>query len=535
MAKQHLPLLFSFFASTYAYTWPSPQLDALEGARWEQPLHFFLRPCNAFDFDPNGAAAGRASGRSNAADWIRTAYHDMATFNKIDQTGGLDGSIRFAEEQARAENIGDGFANTLSKIVPFSNRYVSVADIIALGAVIAFETCGGPEITFRGGRVDATEPNTAGVPKPDQELDSHIASFEKQGFTKEEMIGLVACGHSFGGVQHASFPDIVPELNDPENTQSSAHFDTTPVNFDNKIATEYMSGTTLNPLVVGHNDTTNSDKRIFGSDGNVTMRGFADSLDAFASTCATLIARMIDTVPAGVKLTEVFTPLPVKPTSLDLILVGDKIQFSGQVRIWNATRNTSPQVRLLWADHTGSKTNNATLPFNNAGDSSNERNSWVVFKFGTNSPFQFITLDAVAGITNMRFAVNDKIEDQGGLGFPVLDDIFFSSTSCYTGDHENPSGGRFDIAVRNGANPTRVYLEKEIRDATGRTTIQEIDVSPPTTSSPSGSPAFSIWSYNPGNDPSDLSAVFTIGAEVNGVKATRSSVQRAVTQFTACA
>ena len=37
-------------------------------------------------------------------------------------------------------------------------------------------------------------------------------------------------------------------------------------------ATEYIAGTTQNPLVVGLNDTTNSDKRIFGSDGNVTMR-----------------------------------------------------------------------------------------------------------------------------------------------------------------------------------------------------------------------------------------------------------------------
>lgn len=37
-------------------------------------------------------------------------------------------------------------------------------------------------------------------------------------------------------------------------------------------AVDYMNGTTLNPLVVGHNDTTNSDKRIFSSDNNATMR-----------------------------------------------------------------------------------------------------------------------------------------------------------------------------------------------------------------------------------------------------------------------
>ncbi|KAF8197302.1 hypothetical protein K438DRAFT_731245 [Mycena galopus ATCC 62051] len=36
-------------------------------------------------------------------------------------------------------------------------------------------------------------------------------------------------------------------------------------------ATEYIFGTTKNPLVVGLDDKTNSDERILGSDGNVTM------------------------------------------------------------------------------------------------------------------------------------------------------------------------------------------------------------------------------------------------------------------------
>jgi hypothetical protein len=101
---------------------------------------------------------------------------------------------------------------------------------------------------------------------------------------------LIRSSHTFGGVQHAPFPDIVQELNDPNNTQSVTHFDSTSVQFDNNMyvatarymnfcfrqplcrATEYISGTTQNPLVVGLNDTTNSDKRIFGSDGNNTMR-----------------------------------------------------------------------------------------------------------------------------------------------------------------------------------------------------------------------------------------------------------------------
>jgi hypothetical protein len=56
---------------------------------------------------------------------------------------------------------------------------------------------GGPEIAFRGGRIDAGEPNIPGVPEPQQDLDSHIAAFARQGFTQTEMIKLVACGYVF--------------------------------------------------------------------------------------------------------------------------------------------------------------------------------------------------------------------------------------------------------------------------------------------------------------------------------------------------
>lgn len=94
---------------------------------------------------------------------------------------------------------------------------------------------GGPKIAYRGGRIDATQPNNPGVPEPQQSLDEHIASFDRQGFTKEEMIGLVACGHSFGGVQHTAFPDIADSSSDPENTSGNARFDTTATHFDNNV------------------------------------------------------------------------------------------------------------------------------------------------------------------------------------------------------------------------------------------------------------------------------------------------------------
>ena len=86
---------------------------------------------------------------------------------------------------------------------------------------------------FRGGRIDATSANAPGVPQPFQDLESHTASFARQGFNQTEMISLIACGHSFGGVQHSSFPDIVKGQDGVADVQQT--FDTTPFNFDNTM------------------------------------------------------------------------------------------------------------------------------------------------------------------------------------------------------------------------------------------------------------------------------------------------------------
>ncbi|KAJ7439092.1 heme peroxidase [Mycena latifolia] len=459
------PLLY--LAAASAYIWPSPQLDALEAMRFDQngvvprptgTILGFVAPCDQFAF------GGLQTGRANVPDWIRAAYHDMATHNSADGSGGMDASIRFADEQARPENAGDGFQNTLVALSSNANRYISIADVLALGTIIAVENwqvlhgLGGPEIAFRGGRVDAAEPNAPGVPEPQQDLQTHITDFSRQGFTQEEMIGLVACGHSFGGVQHAVFPDIVPELNDTTNTESVAHFDSTFVHFDNNVATEYISGTTLNPLVVGSNDTTNSDKRIFGSDGNATMRSFADSPEIFASTCATLFARMLDTVPRAVPLTEVIIPLPVKPSEVELSLQGDTLLLSGEVRFWNMTEDPTRIVRLLWDDHIGRTTdNNATLQFAGTTAHFGSSAAWYAFRETSNS--SSISLNATAGIIKMRFTVNSKLEDQGGIGFAVQDSVVFSETSRLISNQ--PFAGRFDVAVRNDVNPARVYLEEQ--------------------------------------------------------------------------
>ena len=86
-----------------------------------------------------------------------------------------------------------------------------------MGAILGYAQCGGPNqahIPYRVGRVDATVAGPPGVPEPHQDLQSHIDNFKRQGFTQTEMITLVVCGHTVGGVRKADFPTIVnPDQN----------------------------------------------------------------------------------------------------------------------------------------------------------------------------------------------------------------------------------------------------------------------------------------------------------------------------------
>ncbi|KAJ6536084.1 heme peroxidase [Mycena capillaripes] len=511
-------IFLALLVTVNGYVWPSRQLDALESARFEQLGHNegiagFVDPCIADNFE------GNLSGRSDAAGWIRDAYHDMATHNIMDGTGGLDSSIRFAEEQARPENASDGFLRASEVLSAFATQYISIADTFATGAIIAIENCGDPEIAFCGGHVDAGEPNAPGVPQPQQDLQSHIGAFARQGFTQTEMISLLACGHTFGGVEHAAFPNIVPEFYDPTDILSVAHFDSTFVHFDNNIATEYISGTTKDPLVVGMNDTTNSDKRIFGSDGNATMASFAKSPKLYASTCATLFARMLDTVPTDVKLIEVIRPLPVKPEILTMLFDNGTVKFSGE----NMRLDETHAVNLLWDDHIGD-THNLSLP--PAGVSTAAFYSIL----DNGGPLLF---DAAAGIKNMRFVVDGKLEYQGGIGFPVQDGVLYSTSSCITSGMQffPPFTGRFD--VRDGLNPTRVFLERLEMDNVGRPIIVETNVPRPDQPVPTGA-GYSIWSINLTQSGIDAFAMYSLGAEVNGEKLVLFGAPQSISQVSRC-
>ncbi|KAJ6541341.1 hypothetical protein B0H19DRAFT_1077210 [Mycena capillaripes] len=118
------------------------------------------------------------------------------------------------------------------------------------------------------------------------------------------------------------------------------------------------------------------------------------------------------------------------------------------------------------------------------------------------------------GISNNVTVVQESVvTDQGGVGFAVQDDIMFAASSCFTQGSNSGDTGTFDVAVRTGVNPTRVYLEARARDSTNRPITLETDLSP-RTEPVDPSATYAIWSVR---IPLDFS-LFAVGAEIDGVK-----------------
>ncbi|KZV88224.1 heme peroxidase [Exidia glandulosa HHB12029] len=479
----------------FAYTWPSPRLDVLEGMRWDQLGYssfepaLFVTPCDRYTHPTEKGSKGV---RSNAADWVRAAYHDMATYNVETGLGGLDASIRFGAEQSRPENPGSGFNNTIQFIAGALGRHFSLADGLALLVPMAVENCGGPEIDFRGGRVDATEPNAAGVPEPDQDIETHTAAFKRQGFSPTEMIGLVACGHSFGSVQSSNFPDVVKQNETDPTSETGVAFDSTMTTFDNAVAAQYINGTTTNPLVAGLNATKNSDSRIFSSDRNATMAAFARNPAHFAATCKHLFERMINTVPKSVHLTEVIRPLPVKPVEMRLTYRKDgTIALSGDVRLFNVSENDKRTVDIVWKDSLGQSNavHRAAMPHTAAMKGSAQASKIQNFWYG-NRTF-LATVEPERGFGAFHFEVDGhdgleaRIEDQGGLGFALpTDAVMISEETCEENTH---------VAVRANAGVQRVFLEIDqfTEDSQGSAAPLIVDLVPSGKADKNG---FVIWS-----------------------------------------
>jgi hypothetical protein len=130
-------------------------------------------------------------GVQKTAQWLRTPFHDMITYDAAAKTGGLDASLQF--ELGRFENFGLALNQTFGDISSPYNLHTSASDLLALAMVMAVERCGGLSIPLRLGRVDATHAGPPGVPLPDTNQTEMRRIFTKAGFSQ----GKLACINTY--------------------------------------------------------------------------------------------------------------------------------------------------------------------------------------------------------------------------------------------------------------------------------------------------------------------------------------------------
>ncbi|KAF9477280.1 heme peroxidase [Pholiota conissans] len=414
-----------------AYQWPNPRYEALERFLFEG-TDINDKALTAIT---NSCAKRAGSGSPVAAEWLRIAYHDSATYNITDGTGGLDASVYY--ELTRTENIGGGMATSTADFQASSNKYVSRSDLIALGTVWGVVSCGGPLIPFRPGRIDATAAGRYGVPQPQEVLSLATERFRLQGFNQSEMISLVACGHTLGGVRNTDFPSIVQI---PGPTVVLKEFDGTDA-FDSAGVAQYLNWTTQNPLITIRNTLYQNDLRIFQSDGNATMKSM-NSDTAFNAVCAGLLERMINLVPNGVQLSDEIALIPFKVTQAQFNVQNGQLVFDVLIRAAvTAADQTSNQavksITMFWCDARGA---NAGCPGNTALSSSishpTQFNDVLVSPVSKSLQTSFVEfeltvpIDATRGVGRFWFNSFSSpaarvIQDNGGAGYSLDDAVIF--------------------------------------------------------------------------------------------------------------
>ncbi|KAJ2973188.1 hypothetical protein NQ176_g6750 [Zarea fungicola] len=412
-------------------TWPSPN-DELEEIMYQ--LTSFKARKFADTISPcDNEASG--PGRLNAAEWLRTGFHDMSTANTYFQTGGLDGSLQY--ELDNGENTGPGFKTTLEFMSNYVSPQTSLSDLIAAGVYASVRSCGGPIVPVRGGRIDAQEAGNTGVPQPQNSAFTFQQQFDRMGFNNVEMIQVTACGHTIGGVHNTEFPDIVPDAN---ANDGQAALDSTVAVFDNNVVTEYLSGKTKNPLVVGPSSkiNKNSDFKVFNIDGNKTMEALAQK-DQFNQVCKTVLQKMIEVVPPGVNLTDPILPYKVKPVDVELTLAdgGLNLDFSGYIRVKTTClpKNSITDLTISYKNRQGAS---------DCGNSGCDIKATVQgLGKGFDHTFSFFPIEAkipvATGISSFTVTINHadgtkQIFDNNGHGYPIQDTILFQKPqSCILG------------------------------------------------------------------------------------------------------
>lgn len=247
---------------------------------------------------------------------------------------------------------------------------------------------------------------------------------------------MVACGHTMGGVHGKTFPEITEN----STTTNVVHFDSSDFTFDTKVATEYLNGTTQNPLVVARNDTLNSDKRIFAADNNVTMKALASDTKTFQSMCSDIFERMLDTVPDTVTLTEPVEPIALKPYVTSFSLANSShITFTGRIRLLTTEDKYDDESVTLTYTPRDAPAANATLNTTIATNPARYKLGTSNGIFGELFKWHEFSVALPTGtsiksfnVTVTRVSTGEKTQyDNAGLGYPLDDAVLYQDAqSC---------------------------------------------------------------------------------------------------------
>ncbi|KAL1801263.1 hypothetical protein ACET3X_001605 [Alternaria dauci] len=427
MKRNQLISLALLAPSCQAYVWPS-QYDQLDDLLYMQSG--YIKDGSLSDQVLTCAFGANQPGIQKAAEWVRTAFHDSVTHDAKTKVGGLDASIQY--ELDRPENLGAALNNTLADISSLVNIRSSAADLLALSLVMSVARCADMRVPLRLGRKDATEAGIKGVPEANTDLNTTRSRFETAGLSETDMITLIACGHSIGGVHSVDHPEIV---SGPVSALNKATFDTTSGVMDNNVVLEYLDNSTSNPLVINTRDDLNSDKRVFAADGNKTMRKLADKA-YFKSQCEAAFEKMLGLVPGDVALTEPLEPADIRPYITSYQLKDGSVEFSGRIRV-RVTPLTGRNKDTLTASIIPKSRGNTTI-----AEIAARR---ATFRGGTSFGyldenlqwFEFAqTLNASEVFDSFTIRLNDETYDNGGTGgYPVHGDILYQEAqSCIVWD-----------------------------------------------------------------------------------------------------
>jgi hypothetical protein len=157
-----------------------------------------------------------------------------------------------------------------------------------------------------------------------------------------------------------------------------------------------------------------SDGKVFAYDGNVTAKALADP-KTFQDACVDVFTRMIDSVPGDVTLSDVITPIDVKPYPLLQLNSKGKVELSGMIRVHNTgakdlTKVTKHSVTVSLAD--ASKKIVGTAKATYAGHAQ-----------GFDDSFEFYTFKGAyaSSFSHFDITVDGKTHDNNGAHYAMED------------------------------------------------------------------------------------------------------------------